>query len=179
MAQPLAVSRVAVSNSTSLRVGAANRLSDPSDLELRAFDSDFAAIKEVFDVPALEDHLTILKTIFLMIRRVDENFVVTNPDTCHKQASPLMKLFLSKAIHRFEVWITKGLNHFAPDKALPPLDVLLILQAYLLAPRSFTEDAALRFPQLKSVGTYPSKATVRLLIALSFDCHRMLPSVAE
>jgi len=135
--------------------------SSSNEEKLADFDKKFSKVRPLFDVPVIKDHLAFLKAAFLMLYPIDgDDFIVEKPATCHKGPSPVMHVFLSKAVYRFQDWVTTSVKDYSPSRALPPLDVLLVLLAYQLSPCAFTEDAMLRFPQLTRIGPFPLKETL-------------------
>lgn len=69
-----------------------------------------------------------------------------------------------RSVHRLKLWITNvlrpkhlsnGLNDEFPLSELPPLDVLMMLHAYMLHPHRFYEDTLRVYPELALVKRFP------------------------
>jgi hypothetical protein len=85
-----------------------------------------------------------------------------------------MRSFLSRALHRLELWLTavlgpsKDRNSIEPEE-LPPLDVALVLHSYMLSPHRYFEDATTRFPQLLGMGAFPLTGLADLIDPVTFE----------
>ncbi len=137
---------------------------DPFNIEqrrrLEEFSCKFSKYLPTFDVDVLRKHLLFLKATYRVFDSIDKPFVVEDKTNDRKAPTPATRVFLSKALHRFEVWLNQVVNHRASNKPLdedelPPLDVLIILHGYRLAPWIYDEDLNLRFPQLAKIGNFP------------------------
>ncbi|KAG8851144.1 hypothetical protein FRB96_009485 [Tulasnella sp. 330] len=141
-------------------------MSKPShtNQHLRDLDAKFDSFKSNFTVPILKDqHLVFIETVNRYINTflstgVPSHLGAKNDTTGFREASPKLRLLSSKAIHRLDLWINTLVFHkHHPDRELPlpPLDVLIMLNAYMLSPRPFLEDLRVRdLPQLQ---TFPIK----------------------
>jgi hypothetical protein len=145
---------------------------DQRDLKLAEFDSKFEGIQSFFDVPVVKNHLIIMKAFTSAAESIDKNFAIKDPKTGIKSASPPMEKYLSQAVYRYYLWITKVLKvrKAGPLVAaeIPPLDVLSILHGHMIAPSCFDKDVDSKFSQLGSFGAFPFSESVRLFF--SFFC---------
>jgi len=142
---------------------------DQRESKLVEFDEKFRSIQPSFDLPVVKGHLIFLKAFVCTAEAIDHDFAVKDPDTGVKSPSPPMHAFLSKAVHRYHVWVTKALQG-RPDGPLalneiPPLDVLFILHAHMIAPSRFDEDVSLHFPELGNIGQFPLSDVVCAFIS--------------
>lgn len=137
---------------------------DPFNIEqrrrLEEFSCKFSKYLPTFDVGVLRKHLLFLKATYRVFSSIDKPFVVEDKINDRKAPTPATRVFLSKALHRFEVWLNQVVNHRTSNKPLdedelPPLDVLIILHGYRLAPWIYDEDLNRRFPQLAKIGNFP------------------------
>ncbi|KAG8842470.1 hypothetical protein FRB96_005417 [Tulasnella sp. 330] len=139
-----------------------------SNQKFQGFDAAFDSFKSAFTVPILEgQHLVFIGAANQFVRTSLSSkdassraspIAVTNEMTGFDGASPELRLLSSKAIHRLELWIdalVSSEHHQGGELPLPPLDVLIMLNAYMLSPRPFLEDVRVRdLPQLR---TFPIK----------------------
>ena len=127
---------------------------------LREFSAKFTQYLPTFDVNVLRQHLLFLKATYRVFSSVDQPYVVIDEVKDCKAPTPATRVFLTKAVYRFEVWLKKAVSLRSSDTPLegheiPPLDVLIILHAYRLGPWIYDEDLTLRFPQLAKIGDFP------------------------
>jgi hypothetical protein len=106
----------------------------------------------------LRQHLLFLKATYRVFSSIGQPFIVEVND--REAPTPATRVFLSKVLHHFEIWLKEVVDRRASDKPLdedelPPLDVLIILRGYRLAPWIYDEDLSLRFPQLSKIGDFP------------------------
>ena len=142
---------------------------DPFNTEqrrrLKEFSVKFLKYLPTFNVGVLRQHLLFLKAAYKMYTSIDQLFVVDDKVNDREAPTPATRVFLTKALHRFEVWLNKVVDRRATDKPLdqdelPPLDVLIILHAYRLTPWVYDEDLSLRFPRLSKIGNFPFDSIV-------------------
>ena len=81
-----------------------------------------------------------------------------------------LHIFLSRAVHRLALYLDNVLGPVTDTqslerKALPPLDVALVLHSYVLSPHRFFEDSIIRFPQLSAAKEFP---VIELVVILTF-----------
>ncbi|KAG8842229.1 hypothetical protein FRB96_005851 [Tulasnella sp. 330] len=123
------------------------------------FDETFDTFKSAFTVPILKDqHLAFIGAANRFIRTSLSTISVTNKMTGFEEASPELRLLSSKAIYRLELWIDTLIaskHHQGGELPLPPLDVLIMLNAYMLSPRPFLEDVRVR--DLLDLQSFPIK----------------------
>ncbi|KAL0957947.1 hypothetical protein HGRIS_000128 [Hohenbuehelia grisea] len=79
---------------------------------------------------------------------------------------------LHRAQHRLDLWLRKivGLDHrkaLQPNE-LPPLDVALVLHAYMISPHYFYEDSHSRVPELSALAKFPLHELVNLIDSSQF-----------
>ncbi|KAF8695715.1 Glycine-rich protein, partial [Rhizoctonia solani] len=75
----------------------------------------------------------------------------------------LWAIYLARAVDRFAAWLSKGLPvdldasnpRLLSEDELPPLDVLMAWQAYLLNPRVYYEDGLTKKSQLLGISGFP------------------------
>jgi hypothetical protein len=147
--------------------------------KLVEYDAKFKNIQYLFDKSVVKRHLMFLKAFCRIAQSIDENFVVKDPSTGVKSPSPPMRVYLSKAVYRYHIWITKCLqgrpaHRTLSGNELPPLDVLFILHAHMIAPSRFDEDARFHFPELGHVGCFPLEDVVCKLFV---SCRSNKPEV--
>jgi Glycine-rich domain-containing protein-like len=133
---------------------------------LVAFDDKFSTIKPLIDIPAHQRHLVYLNAVLQLFKSVDDNFVIKDPTNGMKSPSRPTRVFLSKALYRYHAWITKCLrgrkgNDALKQEEVPPMDVLVVHHAHMLAPWRYAEDVRLRFPELRNAGRFPLDILVR------------------
>jgi hypothetical protein len=142
---------------------------DPFNIEqrrrLKEFSVKFSKYLPTFNVGVLRQYLLFLKAAYKIYSSIDQPFVVDDKVNDREAPTPATRVFLTKALHRFEVWLNKVVDFRASDKdldedELPPLDVLIILHSYRLAPWIYDEDLSLRFPQLSKIGNFPFDSIV-------------------
>ena len=142
---------------------------DPLNIEqrrrLKEFSTKFSNYLPSFNVGVVRQHLLFLKANYRVFSSIDQPFVVEDKVNDREAPTPPTRVFLTKALHRFEVWLNKVVDRRASDKPLdedelPPLDVLIILHSYRLAPWIYDEDLCLRFPQLSKIGNFPFDSIV-------------------
>ncbi|KAG8851119.1 hypothetical protein FRB96_009460 [Tulasnella sp. 330] len=116
---------------------------------IRDFDAKFDAFESNFTVPILKDrHLVFIKAVNQYVNAslsvsMLSHIGIKNETTGFRGASPELRLLSSKAIHRLELWINtlaSAEQRSAEELSLPPFDVLIMLNAYMLSPRPFLED---------------------------------------
>ena len=127
---------------------------------LKEFGAKFTQYLPTFDVNVLRQHLLFLKATDRVFSSVDQPYVVIDEVKDCKAPTPATRVFLTKAVYRFEVWLKKAVSLRSSDTPLegheiPPLDVLIILHAYRLGRWIYDEDLTLRFPQLAKIGDFP------------------------
>jgi hypothetical protein len=129
------------------------------------FGPKFSEHLPSFGVPVVVQHLLFLKATYKVFSSIENPFVLRDGITGRKFPTPAMRVFLTKALIRFEAWIQKVRASEGPldERELPPLDVLIILHGYRLAPWIHDEDANLRFPQLSWIGRFPLEHIARLV----------------
>lgn len=135
------------------------------------FDTAFDRIASAFTVPILRhQHVEfidasnrfVLETLPPDPSSGSPRIGVTNPTTKFEEASPELRLLLSKAIYRLGLWIdtlVASEHRQGGELPLPPIDVLIILNAYMLSPRPFLEDVRVR--DLPALQTFPIREIVR------------------
>ncbi|KAG8875699.1 hypothetical protein FRB97_004802 [Tulasnella sp. 331] len=134
------------------------------------FDATFDSFTYNFTVPILKDqHLVFIETANRYVNASLSNgssagsshYAVVNKITGFEEASPGLHLLSSKAIHRLGLWIdtlVASKRRQGGELSLPPLDVLIMLNAYILSPRPFLEDIRVRdLPELQA---FPIKEIV-------------------
>ncbi|CAE6429350.1 unnamed protein product [Rhizoctonia solani] len=115
----------------------------------------------LISVSSVRKHLLLL-SCFSTLRRNVENA----PPSLPLDLDPEVKwaIYLVRADYRFGLWIDKVVNRFErqrgevaelTDAEIPPIDVLLLLHAYLLNPVAYYEDSESRYPYLKLMGGFP------------------------
>lgn len=87
------------------------------------------------------------------------------------------RLFLRRSVYRFRLWITKvlrpkfqkinGSEVCLTDTELPPYDVVLVLHAFMLHPRTFYGDTIRLFPELGVLKGFPLHQVVSNVLCLS------------
>ncbi|KAG8869994.1 hypothetical protein FRB97_000463, partial [Tulasnella sp. 331] len=131
---------------------------------IRDFDAKFDAFESNFTVPILKDrHLVFIKAVNQYVNAslsvsMLSHIGIKNETTGFRGASPELRLLSSKAIHRLELWINtlaSAEQRSAEELSLPPFDVLIMLNAYMLSPRPFLEDLQVR--DLPRLQTFPTK----------------------
>jgi hypothetical protein len=142
--------------------------------KLVEFDSKFEKIRHLFDTSVIGKHLTFMKAIYSAAHSADNNFTVEDESTGIKSPSPPLRVYLSKAVYRYHIWITRclpGRSEHGPlaKHEIPPLDVLAILHAHMLAPSRFNEDILLHFRELGLIGRFPFDHIVRIFFPV-FSC---------
>jgi len=105
-------------------------------------------------------HLTVIGAFARLLQDIDGSFQGANQT--HALCS-----FLSKSLYRLELWVTKVLGPLSirdtiQSNELPPLDVALVLHAYMLSPHHYLEDCMRCYPQLLGAGPFPLVAMVYL-----------------
>ncbi|KAF5312674.1 hypothetical protein D9619_003574 [Psilocybe cf. subviscida] len=116
------------------------------------------------EIADLQYHLDLLGVFHKLHHVVDAAGIVVNPSTKVPIMSAAQGLFLARAQHRFDLWMTKILER--PEREagplrleeLPPVDVLLLLHVYMLNPIAYREDVIRVYPCLARMGPFPWKA---------------------
>jgi hypothetical protein len=144
---------------------------------LKEFSTNFSEYLPSFNVGVLRQHLLFLKATYRVFSSIDQPFIVEVND--REAPTPATRVILTKALHRFEIWLKEVVDRRASDKTLdedelPPLDVLIILHGYRLAPWIYDEDLSLRFPQLSKIGNFPFDNIVSAVASLQ-TCYRIVP----
>jgi len=155
---------------TSPPIDAPQRHGDYTDArrtKLSEFGDKFSQYSSSFNPPALIRHLQFYKATHRILTAIEPEFVKKNAITGHKSPTPGVRVFLTKALIRFQKWLSACLSVRESNEPLnlfevPPIDVLVILHAYLLSPWTFDEDATLRFPELRHIARFPLEHMVRL-----------------
>ncbi|KAF5311814.1 hypothetical protein D9619_003591 [Psilocybe cf. subviscida] len=121
--------------------------------------------RPLVEIVDLKYHLDLLGVFHKLHHAVDAAGIVVDPST---KLRPIMsvaqRLFLARAQHRFDLWTKKILER--PEREagplrleeLPPVDVLLLLHAYMLNPIAFREDVIRVYPCLARMGPFPWEA---------------------
>jgi hypothetical protein len=118
----------------------------------------------LISVSSVRNHLSVLGC-FATLKHKVENAPpsLTSPPL---ELDPEIKwaIYLVRANDRFERWVEKVVNCAErqrgeltelTDAEIPPVDVLLLLHAYLLNPVGYYEDCESRYPCLKVIGGFP------------------------
>lgn len=147
---------------------------DAQRIRLNEFSDKFAESSASFSPPALIRHLQFYKAVYRTLTAINPVFVEKNVATGHKSPTPAVRVFLTKALVRFQKWLGACLSIRQSNEPLtisevPPIDVLIILHAYLLCPWTFDEDATFRFPEL-SIARFPLEHMVRDACTPGFYC---------
>ena len=148
-------------------------LSPEQRRRLKEFSAKFIQYLPTFDVNVLRQHFLFYKATYRVFSSIDQPYVVKDEVKDCKAPTPATRVFLTKAVHRFEVWLKLAVNLRSSDTPLesheiPPLDVLIILHAYRLSPWIYDEDLTLRFPQMAKIGDFPLDHIVN---ALKFNLY--------
>ncbi|KAJ1304754.1 hypothetical protein OPQ81_005892 [Rhizoctonia solani] len=115
----------------------------------------------LISVSSVRNHLLVL-SCFSTLKRDVENA----PPSLSFELDPEIKwaIYLLRADYRFGVWIDKVVSRLErqrgevtelTDAEIPPVDVLLLLHAYLLNPVAYCEDTESWYPCLKLIGGFP------------------------
>ncbi|KAF8321702.1 hypothetical protein DL93DRAFT_1453542 [Clavulina sp. PMI_390] len=139
---------------------AAVSYSDSQRSLLHHFAEKFSRYTPSFSAQAIQDHLRFYQAIQKLLSPVAPHFVEKDIATGIKSPVVPVRVFLHKALARFEVWLEKIVLLRASNapfslEEVPPLDVLSILHGYLLAPWTFDEDASFRVPALSKLPEFP------------------------
>jgi len=118
----------------------------------------------------IKAHLLILAVFHKIHHTVERGGIVVEDTTRLPVATPAERLFLARAQHRFDLWVYRLLRRPGRDVAepiqpneIPPVDVLMLLHAYMLSPWNFYEDCNSTFPELKALGPFPLVPIKRLI----------------
>ena|ERR1700761_7515156 len=123
----------------------------------------------------VDRHLSVMAAFHKLHHLNDEGGVRVHATTRLPVPTLKQMAFLTKAQQRFKLWLSLVIDVHArhtgeviplQDHELPPLDVLLVLHSYMLAPHKFSEDCSRLYPQLASIGKFPFEQTVCALILL-------------
>ncbi|CAE6416730.1 unnamed protein product [Rhizoctonia solani] len=115
----------------------------------------------LISVSSVRNHLLLLSCFSTLKRNVEDA-----PPSLPVELDPEVKwaIYLLRADYRFGVWVDKVVNRSErqrgevaelTDAEIPPIDVLLLLHAYLLNPVGYYEDSESRYPYLKLIGGFP------------------------
>ncbi|CAE6436505.1 unnamed protein product [Rhizoctonia solani] len=115
----------------------------------------------LISISSIRNHLLLLSCFSTLRRNVEDA-----PPSLPVELDPEVKwaIYLVRAEYRFGVWMDKVVNHVErqrgevtelTDAEIPPVDVLLLLHAYLLNPVAYHEDIESRYPCLKLIGGFP------------------------
>ncbi|EUC64071.1 BAR domain protein, putative [Rhizoctonia solani AG-3 Rhs1AP] len=115
----------------------------------------------LISVSSIRNHLLLLSCFSTLKQNVQDA-----PPSLPVELDPEVKwaIYLLRADYRFGVWIDKVVNRSErqrgevtelTDAQIPPIDVLLLLHAYLLNPVAYYEDSDSRYPGLKLIGGFP------------------------
>ncbi|KAG8691459.1 hypothetical protein FRC11_003464 [Ceratobasidium sp. 423] len=115
----------------------------------------------LISVASVRNHLLLLSCFSTLRRNVEDA-----PPSLPLDVDPEIKraIYLVRAEYRFGLWVDKIVNRperqrgevtELTDAEIPPVDVLLLLHAYLLNPVAYHEDTDSRYPYLKLIGGFP------------------------
>ena len=106
-------------------------------------------------VEMMKDHLILLALFNKVHHSIQQGGVLVDDATGLPVTTSSYLLFLTKAQHRFDLWISRILrngNRYAgtplQTKEIPPVDVLMFLHSYMLSPWNFYEDCCRLYPEL-------------------------------
>ncbi|KAJ7761130.1 hypothetical protein B0H16DRAFT_1531933 [Mycena metata] len=117
-------------------------------------------------------HLKVMTTFHKLHIDVDTSGVQVNPATNLPIASAAQTAFLTKAVERFSLWLQRVVK--TPERCagrivplepqeMPPVDVLMVLHAYMLSPWNFFEDCVRQYPFLNNIGSFPLKQMTQMI----------------
>ncbi|KAG9006149.1 hypothetical protein FRB93_008941 [Tulasnella sp. JGI-2019a] len=135
-------------------------------------------------VPNLRNHLSLLKLFRTTCLSIDGAVELAEPTARDSEVSPQLSSFYAKAVYRFETWIRTALRSRQRDgplveEEIPPPDVLILLQGYMLSPWLFAEDSELRFPELGRIGPFPLHEVVAHINAETGSYKSTLEQIAH
>jgi hypothetical protein len=124
----------------------------------------------------LKAHLDLLAVFYNTHHAVQKDGVVVDNVTGLPVTSPAQFLFLARAQHRFDMWVSSVLRRPGRDAAapwqlneIPPVDVLMLLHVYMLNPWNFYEDCYRIYPELEALGPFPLSLIHSLIDAKKFE----------
>lgn len=122
-------------------------------------DAEFRKNSTTFGTPLFQ-HLLFFKAILHLAGSVDSDFDKRSFNNDKETVSPELYALLTKAIVRFGVWLEKVIKPRESSDPLilievPPLDVLMILHAYMISPWSFEEDSQFFIKDLRKIPHFP------------------------
>jgi len=131
----------------------------PVDNRLDTFTTELKKRSPLISLDLLKAHLVLIGAFAQTLNQFDP-FIALLPIQEGLVCPPKLRSFLLKASHRLELWLTHVICNDRAEQTLslqdlPPLDVALVLQAYMLSPHRYFEDTYVRFPGLASAGAYP------------------------
>lgn len=132
------------------------------DLLPQHFTVGGRTVEPVVSVEELIDHLRLLDAFSLLKAAVDQANQ-DGPYDADLDGDAAWTVFLCRAVHRFERWITGSPGPTRESGALPPLDVLMVWHSYMLNPLTYKEDAWRVLPQLSRLGAFPLAAVAKAL----------------
>ncbi|KAF8317367.1 hypothetical protein DL93DRAFT_2076984 [Clavulina sp. PMI_390] len=139
---------------------AAIPFSDEQRLLLNQFGDKFSRYASSFSPQVIQNYLKFYHAVYKQLASVTPDIVAKEAGDRFKAPAPAIRVFLHKALARFEVWLDKVIANrksaapFSVEE-VPPLDVLSILHAYLLSPWGFDEDMSYHVPTLSKLPEFP------------------------
>lgn len=119
-------------------------------------------IESLVNVDDLKAHLLLLAVFHKTHHIIQQGGVTVDKTTRLPITTPIQFLSLARAQHRFDLWVCHVLRRSGRDKAapwqlneIPPIDVLMLLHAYMLSPWNFYEDCYRSYPELEALGPFP------------------------
>lgn len=109
-------------------------------------------------------HLFVLAAFQTLKRRVENASYTDSGLDPVPEPDVKWALYLLRANHRFQLWLEKvvkkpererGEISLLTDAEIPPMDVLVLLHAYMLNPVNYYEDTENLQKQLKVIGGFP------------------------
>ena len=120
------------------------------DEAVAKFRQRLPELDPLISMSKIKAHLRLTGAFMALFQEVDGG--TFDPDQPPPQA---FTSFLARAVHRFELWLkhivlpSKNRSSIAPNE-FPPLDVVVVWHAFVLAPFRYYEDCKFKFPQLKA-----------------------------